>query len=234
MQKFLSKVIFFCFTLINSLYGLTTSVIVPCYPGHVKYLPELIEHYNNQTVLPDEMVISLSEIHKISKEDAVRIMECDPKFFINIVFSEEVLYAGQNRNSAAEKATGDILICQDADDIPHPQRIEFIKKSFEQKKIDILLHRWVPSDKDKILNNIYNFKRMHIYITKDWGKHECFDYIHYGNISIKKEVFNKVKWSDLKNSEDVKFARDCITNGFTLGIIDAYLLLYRNEFSSGT
>ena len=52
-------------------------------------------------------------------------------FKVIYIFHKECKYAGDNRNCACEKASGDIFITQDADDIPHPQRIEIIKYMFK-------------------------------------------------------------------------------------------------------
>ena len=40
---------------------LKTTVCVPCYAPHFKFVEELIDAYEQQTVQPDELVISLSE-----------------------------------------------------------------------------------------------------------------------------------------------------------------------------
>jgi len=50
---------------VPSILGITCSVIIPCYYGHFKYLPELLEALCQQTELPDEVVISISEANKI-------------------------------------------------------------------------------------------------------------------------------------------------------------------------
>lgn len=233
MEKFFSTVFFFCLFFFSKLSALTTSIIVPCYPGHVKYIPELIEYYNNQTILPDEMVIALSDINNISEADRINVMQCKPKFFLKIALSEKVVYAGQNRNVACELATGDILICQDADDIPHHQRVEIIKKMFEVSNVDIILHRWVPTEKESLMQCNYDFNRIFLHVIKDWKHHKVTDYIHYGNVSICRQVLEKVAWTDQKNGEDTIFVFNCLNKGLKLGIIHAYLVLYRNELSSG-
>ncbi len=233
MSKFVSKIFYLYFTLISSLYGLTTSIIVPCYPGHAKYIPALIEYYNNQTVLPDEMIFSFSEAWKITDEERCAIVNAQPKFSINLIIFEEVKYAGQNRRAACDIAMGDLLLCQDADDIPHPQRVEIIKKTFENNQIDLLLHRWKPSGDNKFMEQKYQSKRIFLYQIKHWKRHQFIDYIHYGNVCIRRSVLDKVTWSDMKNGEDVTFVQDVLKHGFKVGILDAYLVSYRNELSSG-
>ena len=107
-----------------------TSVIIPCFYGHFQHLDELMNALCNQTVLPDEIVISLSEIDKL---DPILVENFENKqypFPVKLIKHQERLWAGPNRNSACQHASGDIFICQDADDLPHPQRIEIIKYFF--------------------------------------------------------------------------------------------------------
>lgn len=42
---------------------------------------------------------------------------------------------------------GEILITQDADDIPHPQKIEATEYFFSHYDVDHLIHTWKPSSK---------------------------------------------------------------------------------------
>ena len=44
---------------------LKTSIIIPCHPKHAQYLYELLKFYENQTILPNEVVISLSEANQV-------------------------------------------------------------------------------------------------------------------------------------------------------------------------
>jgi len=94
----------------------------------------------NQTVLPDEVVISLSEIDKLNPALIKKFENKKYPFPVKLIKHRELLWAGPNRNSACEHAIGDIFICQDADDLPHPQRIEIIKYFFENFDVNHLIH----------------------------------------------------------------------------------------------
>ena len=119
---------------------LTTSVIIPCYWGHFKCLSELLDVLCKQTVLPDEVVISLSEIEKLNTRAIQQFEEKIYPFPVKIIKHKERLFAGANRNSACKNASGDIFILNDADDLPHIQRIEMIRHVFENTDAQMVAH----------------------------------------------------------------------------------------------
>lgn len=75
-------------------------------------------------------------IRTFSKEDRVKADELEElksrewPFDLKIALSPQRLFPGANRNIAGLLATGDLFICQNADDIPHSQRAELIRKFF--------------------------------------------------------------------------------------------------------
>ena len=106
------------------------------------YIKELLTAYEKQTVLPDEIVISVSQVQKIPNNILDELQQGSWLFSVTILSSKKQLFAGQNRNIAGTHAKGDILICQDADDLPHSQRVEIIKYFFEQYNPDFLMHQY--------------------------------------------------------------------------------------------
>ena len=119
---------------------LSTSVIIPCYYKHAIYLESLLEEFSEQSCLPDEVVISISEADKVEPGLIQGLEETLWPFSLVIQKTHQQKYAGENRNIAAQHASKELLICQDADDLPHPQRIEIIKHFFEKNEIDFLAH----------------------------------------------------------------------------------------------
>jgi glycosyltransferase involved in cell wall biosynthesis len=199
----------------------TVSIIIPCYPGHFKFLKELILDFCQQTVLPEEIVISLSEVEKIDKIELEHLRNIDLPFKLLLIENKQKLYAGENRNIAAAKSTSDIIICQDADDKPHPQRIEIIKSQFIESIIDHLIHGY-----SKLANELdFSF----------YGDPKNFEKkfrLTAGNIAIKKEVFAKIKWTNLPRGEDCKFNKDVKKAGFKSVKLFLPLLFYRQNLSS--
>jgi len=116
------------------------SIVIPCYFNHVQFLFKLLEYYESQTVLPDEVIISISEMHRLAepgRQEVEKIKEHEWNFSVKIYETTDKLRAGGNRNLGAEKATGDIIIFQDADDVPHYQRVEITKTIFDKYGDDI-------------------------------------------------------------------------------------------------
>ncbi len=215
-----------------------TSVIVPCHYKHFYLLPDLIDYYAQQHVRPDEFIISLTTSQK--KYIPTDLIECvltkQYPFVVKIV-EDENEYPGENRNAACRASTGDILLCQDADDLPHPQRMEFIKYLFENYKVDFLIHR--------LFLNEGNFPN---YSLQDIVHNSCYvsDYstifdrygsisngVHNGVVVITRAVFDQFQWPDFKLGEDMTFNRHVIeSHQFHTVVTDAYLILYRNYLSS--
>lgn len=129
---------------------MTTSVIVPCVARHFLWVSGLLESYENQTVKPDEVVISLSEVEKLNPKEINDIEAGLWSFKLKVIRNKGVVIDGDNRTIAMDNSSGDVLIFSDADDVPHPQRVEISKFIFENYEIDHILHS---------MCNRYDFKR---------------------------------------------------------------------------
>jgi hypothetical protein len=199
---------------------------------------------------PDEVVISLSEsdIVPFDQKDAFISNFCNR--FEHFLFLEEPskLWHGPNRQKAGEASSNEILIYQDADDIPHPQRIEIIKYFFDRFDICHLNHCWISDEKEfKTITDYTKIKTIlsdelfACYFPKGQLK-DCVkvakyysdkfgfthDGVHSGAVSIKKEVLNKVRWKiyhdfQLGIAEDYEFNMEVLFNFNKSMIIDCGL-----------
>jgi glycosyltransferase involved in cell wall biosynthesis len=211
------------------------SVLIPCCAKHAPHLPGLLELYEQQTVLPDEIVISLSEVPQVPEDIITKIRESVWRFPVILITSTEKQFAGENRNNAAQQATGTILVCQDADDIPHPQRIEIIKYFFEHYEVDHLMHQWTklgPHDELRFSRYQDLSKISHMYLYLKNFKLINKNRFTNGNIAIRKHVFEKVKWSKAPRGQDTKFNHDVYKQFEHCIGIKASLLYYRIFLSS--
>ncbi len=215
--------------------SLTVSVIIPCSYKHAKHLDELLHRLEQQSVLPNEVIISLSEYNKVEPILIENIKRGPWAFPCILLTAEAVQYAGENRNIGCAHASSDILILQDADDIPHPQRIEVIKYFFENYHVNHLMHQYVMVDSSAIE---LTFPILHVKrIPYEWG---CFfnsinpaHQFHNGNIAISKDLFKKMRWSKtLKRAQDTDFNRRAYANSSGLLQLKVPLLYYRMFFSS--
>jgi glycosyltransferase involved in cell wall biosynthesis len=106
----MKKCILFLFHWSSFAFGKRISIIIPCHYKHAQYLENLLHLYEQQTLTPDEVVISFSGSDD-NNPFIIRIKQQVWRFYVNILISKAPLTAGQNRNRACSSATGDILIC---------------------------------------------------------------------------------------------------------------------------
>jgi glycosyltransferase involved in cell wall biosynthesis len=233
--------ILLCICTLNFPQELKTSIIIPCYYGHFKYLDNLLQILEKQSILPDEVVISLSESGKVEESKLKYLKERQYLFPVKLIEHEEKLFAGYNRNSACENASGDIFICQDADDIPHSQRVEIIKYFFQNYDIQHIIHNLIldtncPPVWYSVKNNayfgMYAKENLSWTLLARWDQLDQFPYHHNGNIAVRKEVFEKIKWTNIRVGEDDLFNRQCFYEFKKTAVIDANLVMYRQQFSS--
>jgi len=191
-------------------------VAIPSYNGHIQQLFQLLDSIQSQTIIPDKVIVSCSS-SKESDFDVYNEKLKKYSFFLQIITNEDKKNAAENRNIAASKLTDlDYITFIDADDIMHPQRIEILLKVFKQTECDIILHNFFCNEKiddnffKKIETNdidiIFNSLRQH------WsGCIEHINYmdgcIHHSQVTIKSEIFNKVKFPE-ENEYNRK--EDCI------------------------
>lgn len=212
---------------------LKTSIIIPCHPRHACHLCELISLYEEQTVLPDEIVISLSESNQVS-EEIIHTIESTPWAFpVKLLKSDKKLYAGQNRNRACDKASGDIFICQDADDLPHSQRVEIIRYFFEIYKPDFIMHEYKPLKIDEIPLYALHEDLSQIKFMRPQSHRQIVRMpVTNGNIAIAQHVFRKHQWSAEKNGQDVLYCRELFKLFAKRYILQTPLLIYRTYLTS--
>lgn len=213
---------------------LTVSVIVPCHPKHAKYLYGLLKAYAEQTSLPDEIVISLSEANQVGIDIIESLRDAQWPFSVKLLSSEQKLFAGQNRNIACRQATSEIFVCQDADDLPHVQRIEVIKYFFKKFNPDFLLHKFVYNDSEQIkqIRKIDDLNSLeHAYIST---YHEAWivGYMLFGQPAIHRRVFQEIQWPEIPIDEDNAFDNKVILRFKNCMMIHVPLYIYRFELSA--
>lgn len=192
-------------------------IAIPCYSGHINSLFGLLDSIQNQSRIPDKVVVSSSST-KTSDFDLHSEKLKKYTFPLQIIISEEKKNAAQNRNIAAFRMMDmDYISFIDADDIMHPQRTEILMQVFNEHNSDIILHNYfidIPFEKElfgKIDNNEIivrtNSLRQHWSGCIEHVTPSINEGIHHSQVSIKKDVFYKVIFP-----EEVEFNRkeDCI------------------------
>jgi len=214
---------------------MTISLIIPTTPNHFKYLKCVLNHYLNGTIIPDEVIISISNSHQINR-DVINSLKND----FNNQFSRFLLVEndfrveeGPNRGKGSEYSECDILTYHDSDDLPHPQRIEIIKYFFENFDILHLNHSYTFETKFENIDikNIQYKSSDELYskyfkgILSETRPSKVYDdngnSLPYGSgfgwaicggpTSIKKEVLSKIKWGQTMDvSYDYDFSMDSL------------------------
>ena len=119
------------------------SVVIPCHYKHYKHLPELLDSLAAQTRLPDEVIISVSMAHLILRKSSYNLI-LKPIHSPSRQFHTQTRCLQEKIAIAAENASGDILIAQDADDLLHQQSLQIIEYFFSTYPVDHLIYRWSP------------------------------------------------------------------------------------------
>lgn len=148
------------------------SVAMATYNG-AKYIKEQLESIANQSVKPDELVISDDS----STDDTVYIVKefvAKVSFEVKLICNKHNLGFSKNFSQALEYTTGDIVFLSDQDDVWLPNKIEkCIGYFYENPKIQVLIHdselvdehlnslgsfkyKWNLSDENNIQSNIAN------------------------------------------------------------------------------
>lgn len=210
---------------------MTLGIAIPTYDKHVSYLPNLLEKIKSSTLLPTQVSVSVSSSKKIEIGE-------DYPFELIITTTEEYQNPSQNRNIAASKLSTDIISFIDGDDLPHPQRNEFIMKSFTNYNSICVLHNYENgsrSHEEFFSINYENFNLSTEYINyvdndtlypKNINQEVRF---HNAHLSLIKEIFLKFQYNEdesIKYAEDSIYTRNLVENGYKLCYLENKLSLY--------
>jgi glycosyltransferase involved in cell wall biosynthesis len=204
----------------------TISVLIPCIEKHIQFLGRCIKSIREQTLLPSEVVISISNItEKNDSYPNTRIAvekligKYRDKLDIIIYYTSDIKYAGQNRNICVGLSTGDIISFIDADDVMYSNRLNILDTIFRVcPKCIGILHYFTE-------NAALGMEPDQTYEDNKIWDYTFSELIHYGHPSFRRKIFNKYKYSDAHRTQDF---------GFIETIIPEYreqLLVYRHPLT---
>ena len=207
------------------------SVVVPCSSKHVQHLPEILRELAMQTSPPDEVVVAVSGV---ATAPAHRAPARIP--FLRILASAAPANAAQNRNRGTAASTGSVIVYQDADDLPHPQRIELLRHLFDAFDVDHVMHgfrsgREVDPEWRSTRRSLDQLAREAVR-RPDY----VFEYATTnGNPAVSSRVAHAVQWPEhLAVGEDVAFNRAACDASRACVVVPWPLLHYRQHLSAGT
>lgn len=228
----------------------STSVIIPCHSVHLKFLPQLLDALEMQSDIPDEVVVSISSSGSDDDALVAKLEEMNYSFSLKLLRSAKRLFAGDNRNIAIAHSFGDLIICQDADDLPHKQRVELIKHIFKKNDFDLLLHLHILllPDKmpvDQIISNmpelpkdgfdfiqvtpktiLYNIPTL--FLTKFTPPEVPIKTVgvHMGNCAFKRTLFNTIQYTSTPSGQDAIFVQKTINKSKKVLVVNLPLIYY--------
>lgn len=185
---------------------LSISVCIPCIQEHVYLLDRCIKSIYNQTYLPFEVVISISNItggcesiFYAQRYVEELLMQYRDRLNILITYTKQQQYAGENRNKCIKIATGDIISFIDADDIMYSNRLNTIVTIFKvYPKCMGILHLFTE-------NNIDNAEPDQSFNTDFMSEYEFSEHIHFGHPSFRRVVYDKYQYSNSPRTQDFDF-----------------------------
>jgi glycosyltransferase involved in cell wall biosynthesis len=236
------------------------SVIIPCANEDIAYLKNSIDHYIfNSDIVPDEIIVSLSGFIKgsstyvrhMKNQKTVNLghyfdkggldkMKVDKVPMVQIVTTQEQLFAGMNRHIGFKRSSGDIIIFHDADDTNNYNRIGIVKKAFElYPEMQHFQHGWVGYG-EGIINLDFNYDNgtiggnpltNHIYKTNFHiykGERKKFK-VTNGCCAVRRNVLEIIPYDQFvgPRAQDTKFCKQVISQLNSTMYCDLPLLNYR-------
>lgn len=214
---------------------LKVSVIIPCHHRHFEFLEKLLSAYMSQLEPLDEVVISLSGVEHVPAAQLQRFERRSWPFCLKLIKTVGPKDASDNRNIACLNSTGDLLICQDADDLAHRQRVKVIRYLFEHFEIDLLLHQFElqtfseqrPIQVEKAPELCFRFNT--------WYEHEVLSYVQHGCPALMRYVWESVQWEKNPNGlEDTWFNWRVCQQFSHKAILFLPLIAYRPQLGAGS
>jgi glycosyltransferase involved in cell wall biosynthesis len=185
-------------------------VAIPCYKYHIPQLKRCLDSIANQTILPDDVVVSCSS----TEEGEIPVFNYP--FSLRILTTPERKNAAENRNRAGVELTTDIVSFFDADDVMHPQRIEMIRKAFhEDLSCDIILHGyWMNEENTQSWEQHTQFVILHERLARAPSgcaivKNELWRRIHHSQVSVSASIWSRYKFREDPSNERREDALFC-------------------------
>ena len=167
---------------------------------------------------------------------------------VRLLHSTAPCTTGQNRNRGFDAAAGDVLIYQDADDIPHPQRVEIIAGLFETYEIEHLMHgyiyaqgtRWSIGFPGGTNESFVGTPETPPSSIEEAAARSAYrpepapsTRVTNGEIAVTHSVFGAVRWPERAGTgTDVEFNRMIYSRFKRTATTDLPLVIYRHHLSS--
>ena len=217
---------------------MTFGIAIPCWYKDVHYIDGIIENISYQTIKPDKISISVSEVNSF---------ELKNNFGLDVVITTttEPKLHSENRNIASEFLQTDIISFIDCDDFMHPQRTEFLLHAFAQSA-NAVLHNFEPSGELSTLKNTQTFEEFmgtkyisnefFLDVIRNTNKDHLYPIWeettiqHNAHVTVKREIFEQYKYNpNLGWTADSDFNTRLVLGGYKISYIKNKLSWYRTR-----
>ena len=220
-----------------------TSIAIPCAWHHVRYLDAALSKIAAGTELPDEVVIIISPVepHKDLRHIHTLWQKFRRHFHLIIEFCGHRMDAARARHALTANLTGDVILYHDADDTQHPQRVEMVKRFFDEYDIMHLCHSYkmfnegqagqIVYDDIKVIPSEHLYKNYFVTGPRPDAFSSHFMRTHAGGLCIRREVLQKVSWHNMRTGagEDRDFCLKILEVFNKTILVDAPLLNYNTS-----
>lgn len=158
------------------------SVVIPSI-NEEKYLPRCLSSIAQQTYKNYEIIVS-------DGGSTDKTVEIAKKYGAKVVVNKNTNVT-QARQKGAEVATGEIIVCADADTTYHPNRLEKIVYDFQKDERIVAVGGGGIFEKKPLWYYIY-WKIFYFFLTWIWKIFKVALYIPALNLSFKREAFKKI------------------------------------------
>ena len=205
------------------------SIVIPCGPTHVSFLYNLLHEFMKQTLYPNEVVISISESDRVDQKEFIRLENLKLPFSIILIKNLDKKTPGENRQIGSDHCNYDYIIYQDADDIPHKQRIEIMNYVFQNFNANHITH--LTTHHAKGINTIHKLENIK---PHKWNVRSSIkgSPTTAGNIGVHRKVFENVRWTNHKVGEDTRFTDAVLSKYDNCYRVGVTLHFYRTQYST--
>lgn len=217
-------------------------LIIPCVPPHLPHLASCLASVGAGTVLPDRIVVALSNMPSLAPDKYARLQEAlGHSCPLEVLCTERTCFAAENRNRAARHCTEEVLSFMDADDECHPERLAVVLDMLQRHQADVVLHSYQSqhtshslSDKREIapeaLAERERNDRAAVHLSGDLP-------VHHAHITLKRATYWAVggqrEGAECRRTEDSHFVRDLFAHRARVAFTYRPLSIYHLHLSSG-
>jgi len=227
------------------------SIVIPIIPKHFRYLKKLLDELTGENGFVGEVHICASSVNDANLMKLMQIV-AQSSFGerIKVHSFSETKTAGENRNYGWNKAIFEIVVFLDADDLYHPNRLEFVTNVMISSRADALVHdyyRMAPKYFFKfgsfesylliMADQLYKLNRAKLENSLPDGSL----YVGESNLLLPVENFKKLKaqhghltvrrdiplrYSNRKLGEDGELVRELLKHRYNLVYVSTKLSIY--------